>query len=57
MTDKKQNEQVCKGELRDEQFDQVAGGDTKISPQEDVTLNKSIASNRQAANEDAFIRS
>jgi hypothetical protein len=26
MTDKKQNEQACKGELTDEQLDQVAGG-------------------------------
>jgi hypothetical protein len=29
MTDMKQNEQMYKGELTDEQFDQVAGGDPK----------------------------
>jgi hypothetical protein len=32
MTDKKQTEQVCKGELTDEQLDQVAGGDKAPPP-------------------------
>jgi hypothetical protein len=41
MTDKKQeqmqkqNEQACKGELTDEQLDQVAGG---VDPKEEVTF-------------------
>jgi hypothetical protein len=57
MTAKKQNEQACKGELTDEQLDQVAGGDTKVTNTPvDVTLNKSIASNKAAAAEDAYIR-
>jgi hypothetical protein len=32
MTDKKQNEQVSRGELTDEQLDQVAGGDKAPPP-------------------------
>ena len=56
MTDKKQNEQVCKGELTDEQLDQVAGGNAKTIPP-DLTLNKQIASNKAAAAADAILRS
>jgi hypothetical protein len=32
MSDNKQNEQVSKGELTDEQLDQVAGGADKAPP-------------------------
>lgn len=32
MTAKKQNEQACKGELTDEQLDQVAAGGDKAPP-------------------------
>jgi bacteriocin-like protein len=54
MTEPKKANEIADAELTDKELNQVAGGETK--QQADVTLNQQKVGNKNASNNDAYLR-